>query len=303
MRYFIAFILLFCYSTFAHTQSDSRVFLAGTRISIQSPKDVLIPRHTSTLFIDSTIEFATLELPNIESAKEKLDEFFGPIEKSKIIEEFEITTNGIVKKCKLIQFSATSNLFQCYFGDSTYGILSQCIYKNTLPNFKERLTAIVASMNVDKDTVPNMSDYLSFTYSDKSIFKLVPANYVVEHSFTPNGERIDSMFTKTNIQTMQFPPAPQVKSSKDLMYASAMESLSVFTVKKSLFEGEYELNGEKAYKFAAICQRGKQTLEVCFIAIYNKKSSVFMSCQIIDDQYKTEAYDFLESVIMKKDGY
>lgn len=289
-------------ASFAMCQDAGRVYLPGTRISITNPPNVLIPKHTSTLFIDGKIEFATIEFPNMDNLKDHMSTDML-ISDEVISEQIEIQIGKHKGTVQLSNYGPSHQLFQSYFGDSTFAVLSQCIYKNSLVGFKERLIDIMKSMKIDESPTIDMESYLSYTYDTTSIFKLISKKYIVETMFTPNGIINDSLFAKTNISSLQFPPAPQVTSSMELMFGGISGPMSTVKVQKVLFDGEIDLNGQKAYKFNALCERNGQKFEIYAMAIYDSKSSVFISCNIINEEYKDEVYSFFDSIKLKMDGY
>lgn len=286
----------------SYSQKVERVFLPGTRISIIPPPKVLIPKHTSTLFIDSTIEFATIEFPN----KEELEEHMlnDVLNKQKTnSKKKEIKIENFTGTIIVSNFKNTHTLFQSYFGDSTFMILSQCIYKNESKDYEERLTSIVKSMKIDKNKKINIKDYFSFTYDSSNVFKLNPIVHFTYHLFTPNGTRVDSMYKSTNITCTQFPTHPKVKSSSDLIMVLIASYSPDINIQKILYEDEIIINEQNAYKFNAICERKEQTYELIILALFDPKSCVYLSCHIINDEFREDAYSFLSSIKHKKDGY
>lgn len=287
---------------YSYCQDVPRVFLSGSRITIIQPKNVLIPTHTATIYMDSTIEFAFSELPNIASIENDLNSKFSLIYTTGIIEQFDIKVNGSTAKVVISSFNQEKRILQCYFGDSTYCVLAQCIYKNSMIEMKDRLLDIIKTVKM-ADTSIDWDSYLSFSYDKSNLFKPVDQKYVAGIQFTPNGVRNDSLFTQTNISCLQFPPAPTVKSSKDLMLAAIGGQLSEINILKYREDGQIMINQQLGYRFSAKCEKNGKAFELYAVAIYDPKSSLFFSCQIINDTSQNEVYNFISSINHKRDGY
>lgn len=287
---------------YSYSQDSSRVFLAGSSITIIKPKNVLVPKHTSTIYVDSTIEFAFSELPSIAEIEKDLNTKFSLINNTGIIEQFDLKVDGVNGKVIISSFNQTKRILQCYFGDSTYCVLAQCIYKNSMIEMKDRLLDIIKSVKM-KDTSIDWNYYLSFSYNKGNLLKPVYQKYVPRIQFTPNGIRNDSLFNETNISCLQFPPAPSVKSSEDLMLAVIGGQLSTTTIIKYLEDGQIIINQQPAYRFSAKCEQNGEIFELYAIAFYDPKSSLFFSCQIINDSFRDEVYDLISSIVLKRDGY
>lgn len=295
------FFLSIALSSFG--QEQGRVTLAGSRISIQKPANVLISKHTSTIYIDSTIELMLAEFPNVELVKEVMHLDWISPERTEIEEEFELEVLEGNAKVLITKFNAKKDFLQCYMGDSTFGIWVRCIYKREGNTIKQRVVDIIQSIRIVEEPEIDWNSYLSFSYDLNNSLKVVNEKYTVGIRLTPGGEVNDSLFNATNITVLQFPPAPEVKSSKDLLMVAISNRLLEITIDEVLFDGEIIINGQEAYKFWARCSREEVEYELVFVAFYDRKSSIIVDCHIVDDEYQNDVYDFVGSVELKRDGY
>jgi hypothetical protein len=285
------------------SQVENRVTLAGSRISIKKPANTLISKHTSTIYIDSTIEFMLAECPSIEEVKRAMNLDLISPERTEIKEEFELEVLHGSATVLITRYNSVKDYLHCYMGDSTFGVWSSCIYKREDSSIRDRVLETIQSIRIIDAPEVDWHSYLAFSYDRNNKMKLVPIMYVTGMRFTPNGVLNDSLFNATNIASLQFPPAPEVKSSKDLLMAGISGQLMDMTINDVLFDGEIIINEQEAYKFWANCSVGEHEFELIYVAFYDPKSSVILNCHIVDGEYQNDVYDFVSSVELKRDGY
>ncbi|MDG1334196.1 MAG: hypothetical protein P8P74_17820 [Crocinitomicaceae bacterium] len=303
MRSHYLLLLFLGFALNSSGQNKDRVTLAGSRVSVLVPANTLIPKHTSTIYIDSSIECMVMEFPNVELVKDWMKNNTYPLDGPDIKESFNLKVHQGEAKVHIAEFNTVKDIIYAYVGDSTYGIITSCIYKRTAISVKQRVQDLIESMRIIDDPEVDWHSYLSFEYDRSNRMELLREKYTSGMRFTPNGELNDSLFNATNITALQFPPAPSVKTSKDLLMAGISGRLLDVEIGEVVHDGAITINGHEAYKFWAKCSNDGVDFEWVFVAFFDAKSSVVVDCHIINDEYQDDVYEFVNSIELKRDGY
>lgn len=304
MRIILFSILIFttvisCGQTTINTK---RVKIAGTNISIISPRGIESDKHFSRILLDDTYEMSIIYFneANLESKLQEIDSVSYSKRGVKVIKQFEIKFNGYTGKVIVARSNPEADVVQLIFGDKKFISFFSTLFTKDDENLLNEIIESYKTIEINHKQKVDWDSFLSFRYN-KQNFKLAEDGCsVMKLHFTNDGQRQDSIFNNTSIMCYQMPYEFDNITIEQLVTNVVSPSVNNGArITKVISDQRTNHDGNEAYEFIADYVRDdKNYILYCYVIIKNNISLTFTG-YITKPEDLEKVKHFIESVIMK----